>query len=95
MPNYTLTLTLATPAAPRHSRRALAIAAANENNVTGWNGRPIKSADITDNNGTVTWRVMGTSAEVCAMITEWKRHPNVVTVTSNPTFKCPALEQKS
>jgi hypothetical protein len=97
MPNYTLTLTLQTPAAPRRGRRALAIQAANDSNVTNQNGRPIRPRhpDIIDNpNGTVTWNVSGTQAEVCAMITEWRKYPNIVSVTSNPAFPCPALGGK-
>jgi hypothetical protein len=95
MTNYTLTLTLVNPPATR-GRRALAIAAANENNVTGWNGRPIKSTDITDNaaNGTVTWKVAGTDAEVCAMIIAWMHPPghpatpNVHVTQSSPNLSC-------
>jgi hypothetical protein len=89
MPNYKLTLKLLNPPATR-ARRALAIAAANDRNVTGQSGLPLnRGTDITDNaDGTVTWRVSGAENEVCAMITDWVNYGNVQVTESNPKLPC-------
>jgi hypothetical protein len=81
MPNYILTLTLAHPGDSRDHRRLKAREKAK--NVTVNN--------IHDNNGTVTWDVTGTPTDVCEMIHQWRRHPNVTHVTSEPPFDCQYL----
>jgi hypothetical protein len=98
MPQYTLTLTLTNPPA-NQNRRGLAIAAAHRNHVDGWNGNHLHlpgPPDIIDNpDGTVTWYVEGTQADVCQMIYDWTHRPPPpyhtwvhVTQSGGPALPC-------
>jgi hypothetical protein len=94
---YTLTLTHTTwgSTAPGHNpksvavRRARAIKVAKRNDVTGWDGTPIKDngVDIVSTNNGAIWKVKGEDDDICDMLAIWKRHNNV-TVTGGPT-SCP------
>jgi hypothetical protein len=84
MPRYLLTLTLTNPNKDRTHPSQKAREKADANSVV------VHSR--TDNNGTVSWDVTGSEAQVCEMIRQWKEHPeNVTRVTSEPTFNCPYL----
>jgi hypothetical protein len=106
MPQYTLVLELTNRGKDGHSptgqeRRQKAIQKAIDNHVTGWfdPGQPphdIQDAppDITENaDGTITWKVQGTQADVCNMVKAWLNPPQHkkanVRVKNDGGLNCP------
>jgi hypothetical protein len=93
--NYTITLEFTArgkdtpPHSTPQSRHQKAIKAANNNNVTGWNGLTLTDGrpDRTESSGQVIWKVRGELSDVCKMIDQWTRPhgsnpPNVKLMTA-------------